>query len=177
MSAVVILAVAAYVAVEWLVAVLIASVIGWGWTIVAGLVLVILGIAIMRRAGMSAGRALRDGTSRGPVPSPAGTGAAVGDASLLFVAGALVAVPGFVTSAIGLVLALVPPLRRLLALTIGARFVRGLQRRGMSMTSTVDASGARVTRIVPGEVVEGEVVVDHPHDDRPGPDRPQLRNP
>ena len=178
MSAVAILVVAGYVAIEILAATLLASWIGWGWVVIIVLALMIVGCAVMRRAGIAAARGLRAGAPVTPLqaggPAP-GAAAAVGDASLLFVAGLLIAIPGLVSSLLG-ILMLIRPVRRLLGGGIVVLFTRRLRRRGLSMTSTYDASGMRVTRIVPGDVVEGEVINDPAHDgdDREPPAPPSL---
>lgn len=171
MSALVILVAVAYVALEWLAAVWLASLIGWGWVLVVFAGFVVLGAAVMRRAGAAAMRSL------GSAPRPGVTGkrpdgAAVGDASLLFLAGALIALPGLVTSAFGLAL-LVRPLRRVLGAGIVVWFTRRFRLRGMSMRTTYDAYGNPITRVVPGDVVQGDVVPDPPTSAHK-PDRPVI---
>lgn len=170
MSPLVILVVVAYVALEWLAAAALASLIGWSWVLVVFIGLVVVGAAVMRRAGAAAMRSL--GTAQGGgVSQVRPSGAAVGDASLLFLAGALIALPGLVTSAFGLLM-LVRPVRRVLGAGIVVWFSRRLRLRGMSMTSTHDANGNVVTRIVPGDVIQGDVVPDAGNPpqqrDRPG---------
>jgi UPF0716 protein FxsA len=155
---------ALYALLEWFAAFWLAGLIGWGAVLVVLAALMVVGIAVMRRAGMSAARSLRAG-------APPGQPAGVGGASMLFLAGALIAVPGLLTSLVGLVLLLVPPLRRLVGAGIVSWVLVRLRRRGLSAVTTYDAHGNRVTRVVPGDVVPGEVVPDN----RPPPtDPPRL---
>ena len=154
MSPLVIVVTVVYVGLEWLAAAWLASAIGWSWVLLAFIALVVVGAAVMRRAGLAAARSL-GGAQDGAGLKQAGT--AVGDASLVFVAGALIALPGLITSAFGLLM-LIRPLRRVLGAGLVVWFARQLRLRGMSMTSSYDASGNRFTRIVPGDVIEGDVV-------------------
>ena len=94
MSAVVLLVLALYALLEVLAATWLAALIGWGWVLVVLAALVVVGSAVMRRAGLAAARSLRTGTQDGRAVPTAGTRSAVGDASLQFLAGALIAVPG-----------------------------------------------------------------------------------
>jgi UPF0716 protein FxsA len=170
-SALILLVLALYALLEITVATALAAVIGWTWVLVLMAALVILGVAVMRTAGMAAARSLRGATGPdGLGAPPAGTGAAVGDASLRFAAGVLIALPGLVTSAFGLLL-LVPPLRRVLGVAVVGWFVARLRRRGVSVVSSYRADGSRFTRVVPGDVVEGEVV---PNTSEEPTDPPQL---
>ena len=154
MSPLAILIAVVYVGLEWLAAAWLASAIGWSWVLIVFIGLVVVGSAVMRRAGLAAARSIGGAQDAAGVKQ---AGAAVGDASLVFVAGALIALPGLITSAFGLLM-LIRPLRRVLGAGLVVWFGRQLRVRGMSMASSYDASGNRVTRIVPGDVVEGEVV-------------------
>ena len=118
MSAWFLLGLGVYLLVEWMVATWLATLIGWGGVLLVVLVLVIIGAAVMRRAGANAFRSLRPQRIGDVTVTPAATqdtvdavGRDVSDASSLFVAGLLIAVPGIVTSVVGLVL-LIPPVRR-----------------------------------------------------------------
>lgn len=116
-----------YVVAEWFVASWLASIIGWPGVLLSVAVLVILGAAVMRRAGFAAARSLRPVQADGVTVMPGQVsteqvGREVGDASLLFVAGAMIAIPGIITSFLGLLL-LIPPLRGLVRRTI-SRSVR-----------------------------------------------------
>lgn len=171
MSALVLLVLAVYALLEIAVASALAAAIGWSWVLVLMAGLAVLGIAVMRTAGMAAAGSLRAAARPdGRGVTAAGTGAAVGDASLRFAAGVLIALPGLVTSAFGLLL-LIPPLRRILGVAVVGWFVARLRRRGLSVVSSYGADGTRFTRVVPGDVVEGEVVRDG---NDPPKDPPQL---
>lgn len=72
-------------------------------------------------------------------------------------AGAFIALPGLVLDLVGLVL-LVPPVQ----VWVSGHLLRGteaaLRKRGVSVVTVTDASGAPRTTVVPGEVIPGEVV-------------------
>lgn len=152
-----------YVVLEVLAAVVLASFVGWVWVFIILLSLFALGSALMRRAGMSAARSLRETTTSQGLPGP-GAGRAVGDASLQFVAGALIALPGLISSGFGLVL-LIPLLRRAVGAGVVLWFAARVRRGGMTMMTGFDTNGRKTSRVVPGDVVEGEVIPN------PGPER------
>lgn len=163
MSAWVILLVVVYPVLEWVVASWLAAQIGWAWVLVLVAVLFLLGVAVMRRAGFAAARSLRPVQVDGTAVMPGVTqdrisqaGREVGDAGGLFLAGLLIAVPGLLTSTVGLLL-LVTPLRRFLGRALG----RSVRRRA-------EAAGVRIDRrtTVQGRVVVEEVVVDEPGEAR-----------
>jgi UPF0716 protein FxsA len=178
---------ALYVVLEWFVASWLASLIGWWGVIVVVLVLVITGVAVMRRAGTAAFRSLRPVQVDGVTVAPGMTqdmaeqvGRDVGDAGTLFVAGLLIAVPGIVTSVVGLVL-LIPPVRRWTRRTVARRVRRRAEAAGLvvdgRMTTTrttvvgdvvredPDFGTDSTDRPVRGEILSGEIVRDD--DDRP----------
>jgi UPF0716 protein FxsA len=142
-------------AVEIFVIVEVAHVIGFGWTLLALVAAAFLGSYVMRRAGASWWRALRgrvalpDGavvTGQGP------DGRAAAHAALLFLAGLLIFLPGFISDAVGLLL-LAPPVRAALQAVTAAWFVR-------RFTSVSGPGGVRIwtrsessDRIVRGDVV------------------------
>lgn len=161
MSAFALLLFALYALLEIAVATAVAALIGWGWTFVLVAVFVVVGAAVMRRAGLAAARSLTEGTQGGRVVPAVGTGAAVGDASMQFVAGVLIAIPGFVTTALGLLM-LIPPVRRLLGVGLVGWVMTRVRRGGMSVVTTYDSQGRRTTRVYQGDVGEGEVVPDEP---------------
>ncbi len=78
-------------------------------------VVCVIGVLVMRWAGFSAAHEIRRAATRGDAP------AALGAKGALFLAGGLLAVPGFVSDVVGLAL-LVPPVRR----GLFARFTRGV---------------------------------------------------
>jgi UPF0716 protein FxsA len=167
----VILGLVLYVAVEWVVASWLATLIGWLGVLVVLLVLVLVGVGVMRRAGFAAMRSLRPVSYEGSTVLPGATsdtltqvGRDVGDAGALFVAGFLIALPGIVTSVVGLVL-LVPPVRR----WARVRVTRSLRRRAeaagvlfdaRATTTTVQGDVVREDVRPVGEIISGEIVRD-----------------
>jgi UPF0716 protein FxsA len=181
-SPLVILAVVGYVVLEWFTASWLASLIGWPGVFLTVAILVIIGAAVMRRAGFAAARSLRPVTVDGVAVQQAPTqervgevGREVGDAGSLFVAGLLIAIPGLVTSAVGLLL-LVPPLRRAVTRGVSRSLRRRAERSGLIVTTTTTVTGAVVRedepRPVRGEIVSGEVLEGRIVDDEPGPSTP-----
>ena len=182
MSPLIILGVVAYVVLEWFVASWLASIIGWPGVFLTVAVLVIVGVAVMRRAGFAAARSLRPVTVDGVNVQQAVTqervgqvGREVGDAGSLFVAGLLIAVPGLVTSVVGLLL-LGRPLRRAVARVVSRSLRRRAERSGLIVTTAATATtvtGAVVredeVRPVRGEIVSGEVLEGTIVDDENGP--------
>lgn len=175
-----ILALALYAAVEWVAAAWLATAIGWGGVLLVMLVLVIVGAAVMRRAGFAATRSLRPVRYEGSTVLPGATpdtisqvGRDVSDAGALFVAGFLIALPGLVTSAIGLLL-LVAPLRRV-ARSWSARSLRrraeaaGVVFEARTTTATVQGDVVREDTPPPprGEIISGEIVREEPPQDEP----------
>jgi UPF0716 protein FxsA len=167
-----------YLAVEWVVASWLATFLGWGGVLLAVLVLILVGAAVMRRAGANAFRSLRPQRIGDVTVAPAPTQETVeavsrdvSDAGSLFIAGLLIAIPGIVTSVVGLVL-LIPPVRRWAASTSGRVLRRRAERAGLVMDSritTVQGDVVRDTwppqpqdRPVRGEIISGEIVRDDP---------------
>jgi len=74
-------------------------------------------------------------------------------------AGAVIALPGLVLDLVGLAL-LVPSVRTWLQGTVLRGTESALRRRGVSVVTVTDASGAARTTVVPGDVITGEVVTD-----------------
>lgn len=140
-----------YVVVEFAVAVAVAALIGWFAVIILVIAGLAFGLVIMSNAGTQAASALRSAQQSGDLPE--GT---VGDSALLFAAGLLIAIPGFLTDLIGLLL-MIPPLRRLVRRWAAGVITRRLQARGLSVLTT-NVDGTTVTRVVPGDVVAGEVI-------------------
>ena len=125
----------AYPIVEVAIAVLVAQVIGWWWLLVVVIACIVLGLGLVRYAlgatGRSFGVAIAalqgpgeqglvaiEGPDRASVPPPAQT-------LLIVPAGLLIAVPGLLTTAVGLVLWM-PPVRA----RIAARIERAARRLG-----------------------------------------------
>jgi UPF0716 protein FxsA len=147
------------------------SAIGAGWSILLLAATTVLGLVLLRREGIRGWRAFRAAAQTGRPP-----GAQVTDSLVGLLGALLLAMPGLITSTVGLLL-LLPPLRGL------AR--RGVQRsaeRQVSSAVAGDLFGPRRVRvrrgapddgvapppaparaagpaqIVEGEVVEGEIV-------------------
>lgn len=74
-------------------------------------------------------------------------------------AGAVIALPGLVLDLVGLAL-LVPGVRTWLQRSVLRGTETALRRRGVSVVTVTDASGAARTTVVPGDVIAGEVVID-----------------
>ncbi len=157
-----------YVVAEWFVAAWLAGLIGWGGVLLAVAVLVIVGSAVMRRAGFAAARSLRPVQSDGVtvIPgqvSPEQVGREVGDAGLVFLAGAMIAIPGIITSTLGLLL-LIPPLRTFVRRTVSRSFRRRATAAGIVFEQTTTINGTVVRedepRPVRGEILQGEIVRD-----------------
>lgn len=131
----------AYPFAEFVTASWVASQVGWMWVFVFLGAFFLLGTFFMRLAGASAFRALSDvsrgnagfemtgvdGQGQTVMASAAEREAAarqagkdLGSSMFLFLAGILVAIPGFITSVVGLVLAL-PPVRSRLARSVRRR--------------------------------------------------------
>jgi UPF0716 protein FxsA len=148
-------------AVEIFVIVEVARWIGVGWTLLALVAGAAVGSYVMRLAGAAGWRALRGQVAVDPgaatgspetvvIGRPDPTAAA--DAALLFLAGLLLFLPGFISDAVGLVL-LVPLVRRLVRGATGAWLVR-------RFTAVEGPGGTRVWvrngRVVPGQVVRDD---------------------
>jgi len=150
--------VTAWVVVEVYLAILVASHIGWGYTLIVLFALSVLGLLVLR---MSFGKARRIAGWTTTATAPVKTGAAAADATVVAVAGLLLLVPGFATAAAGLVL-LIPPIRTVVIALTGGYLGRRVMRN--------ETSGTIVTRFriwSGGEVVTGKVI--HPDDQPPGP--------
>lgn len=156
-----------YVIVELVIAIAVASVIGWFAVIILIIAAFAVGLVVMKNAGMASVRAMQTASRSGQTPD-----GEVGDSALLFVAGLLIAVPGFLTDVLGGLLT-IPPLRRAVRRWSSGFITRRLSARGLSVvTTTVD--GNRVTRVVPGDVVAGDVIR-RTDDDPNGQSDPQPR--
>jgi UPF0716 protein FxsA len=172
-----ILVAALYVGLEWVAASALASLIGWLWVALVEVALLAIGIVVMRRAGLNAFRSLRATTVDGVTVVPAASDETMqkvakdaSDAGSLFVAGLLIAVPGLVTSAVGLLM-LIPPVRRALAGAASRFLRRRAERAGLTFRSASTVGGVTVVsgdvvrddappRPVRGEIISGEIVRD-----------------
>lgn len=164
-----------YPVTEWFAASWLAAYVGWGGVLLVVAALFLVGLAVMRRAGFAAARSLRpvqvDGATVLPGVTPdalSRAGRDVGDAGTLFVAGVLIAVPGLVTSAVGLLL-LLPPVRSLVRRRVSRSVRRRASVSGFTVeTTTTTVQGTVVRDDGPRErpqIIEGEIVrEDHPDD-------------
>lgn len=134
-----------------------------GWTFVALLADLVLGIAVLSGRGLAIAREAVQAVSGGVSP----TGAIV-DGALVVAAGLLLITPGFASDAVALVL-LVPPLRGLLARRLIARGRASLEARGVIIDASVGAGGVGPDGVID---VDGTEVRVEP---RP-PARPRLPN-
>ncbi|MGH1563144.1 FxsA family protein [Mumia sp. DW29H23] len=139
---------------EIAVAVAVSQLVGVGPTLLALLALSVIGVLVLRDAGRRGWQAMRQATRDGVVP-PQGGGRA-----LTVVSGLLLAVPGFLTAAAGLLLFL-PPVRSL----VRRRTRRWVDRQGTWMVvdrfgRPVQGAGSSASGPASGSVVQGEVVDD-----------------
>jgi len=91
------------------------GVIGVGWTMASVVATAVVGAALVRAQGLSTYSRIHQMMARGETPA-----IEVMEGLVLFLAGALLLTPGFFTDALGF-LALVPPLRRRVILSILSR--------------------------------------------------------
>ena len=155
-----IIGVVAYIAVEWFAASLLAHWIGWGGVALVMMVLFIIGVAVCRRAGFSALRASGPVTVDGvrvstPTVSDTSTALkAVGDAGLRFISGLAIAIPGLISSSIGLLM-LIAPIRRGVGLVSMRQFRRRAQAAGIVVDDRLRPTTFR-DGSVPGSVYRPE---------------------
>jgi len=152
-------------AVEIYLMVRVGQAIGFGWVLLLLIAAAVLGSAVMRRAGASWWSALRANGTGSQLPD----GRAAADAAMLFAAGLLIFLPGFVSDVVGLVL-LLPPARRLIQTAAVAWFVR----RFSAVTGPGGFTVWQRTTSDP-QVIQGEVI----REDRPdgGDGEPPRRLP
>ncbi|MFA7265986.1 MAG: FxsA family protein [Candidatus Nanopelagicales bacterium] len=141
----------AYVVVELLVAIWIASLVGWLMVIGLTIAGFVLGILVFSSAGTQAATAMREASATGQAPE-----GGVASSATRFVAGILIMVPGFVTDIVGLLL-LIPPIGKLARRLGVLGFTRWARKQNMSVVTT-NIDGTTVTRVVPGDVVVGDVI-------------------
>ncbi|KKC04793.1 FxsA family protein [Mycobacterium nebraskense] len=143
-----------YAVVELAAIIALVSTIGWGWTLLAlvgtflvgwGLLVPVMGSHLVRQVGQ-----LRSGLAEPRT--------AVRDGTLVTLAGALVLVPGLVTTALGLLL-LVRPVRSAVGPGLAAIAMRGLRRRMPLLTdTTLFGVGVRDGGAAGDDYIDGEVV-------------------
>ena len=116
--------------------------IGAGWALLALLAASVAGLALLRREGIRGWRAFRAAADTGQPPGRQVSNSLVGLLGAL-----LLAVPGFITAAVGLLL-LLPPLRGL-----AVRGARRLAERQISSAVAGDLFGPRRVRVRRGDPV------------------------
>ncbi|GAA0807241.1 FxsA family protein [Spirilliplanes yamanashiensis] len=121
----------------------VAQAVGAGWAVLAGAVLSLLGVVLLRREGMRAWRRFRAAADSGRPP-----GAQVSDGVIGLGGALLLAVPGFVTALAGLLL-LLPPLRAL-----ARHRVQALAERRMTTVAAGTVFGPRKVRVRRGDPVD-----------------------
>lgn len=141
-----------YLLIELLTFIALGWAIGFGWALLVVVGLFILGIAAAIWQMRSLATRVAQRTDR--------PGALTGDAALSSVGAVLVALPGIVSSILGLLL-LLPPTRTLIRRTISVRAQQALQNFGGSSFITVSGFGAPQSKDVPGW---GQVI-DHRDDE------------
>jgi UPF0716 protein FxsA len=163
-------------AAEITVFVLVAHAVGAGWAVLIMAGCCLGGLVLLRREGIRGWRRFRAAADAGRPPGPQVTDGLVGLLGAL-----LLAVPGFVTAVLG-VLLLVPPLRG-----VARRAVERSMGRRVSTAAAGEMFGPRQVRVhrgaplpdqdsapadaaagpgFDGEIVEGEVVDAHPRPER-----------
>jgi UPF0716 protein FxsA len=141
--------------------------VGYPLAVLVVLLVSLLGLVLVRREGLRAWRGFRQATESGAPPGPQVTDGLVGLAGAM-----LLATPGLITGAAGLLL-LTPPVR-----AVARRGMRRRVERRMSSAEAGQAFGPRRVQVWQGQpepadgevvegVVEGEVI--NPTQRRPGP--------
>ncbi|HVX43617.1 MAG TPA: FxsA family protein [Mycobacteriales bacterium] len=137
------------IALELWVMVLVASVIGVGFTVLAVIAISCIGAWLMRREGARTLRVLQQSLQLRRSPSRQ-----IGDGALIVLGGVLMVIPGFVSGAFGL-LFLLPPTRAVLRWSAGAVLGRQVARRiGRPDVITVPSDRADRPH---GKVIDGEI--------------------
>jgi UPF0716 protein FxsA len=150
---------------EIVVFVLVSRSVGVGWAVLLVLAASVAGVLLLRREGMRAWRRFQASARAGQPPGEQVTDGLVG-----LTAGLLLAVPGLLSGAVGVLLVL-PPVRRL-----ARRWVRVSAERRVSAAVAGDLFGPRRVRVRrgepqpsapptvagPGEAIEGEIVEPRP---------------
>jgi UPF0716 protein FxsA len=116
--------------------------VGAGWAVLAALLTSTVGLILLRREGTRAWRRFRTVAEQGQPP-----GEQVSDGVVGLVGALLLAVPGFVTALVGLLL-IVPPLR-----SVGRRRVQALTEQRLTTAAAGDLFGPRRVRVHRGDPV------------------------
>lgn len=151
---------AAYFIVEVLAFILLGVTLGWGWALLTVLGLFLAGLAISTWQM----KALAERVSR----QQDRPGQLTADAAISMVGAVLVALPGVVSSIIG-ILFLLPPTRAMIRTLLGSAARRTLERFGGATFTTVSRYGAPGSQSIPGW---GQVI-DHRGDEFGNPREPR----
>ena len=95
----------------------VAQVLGWGWTLLLLIAGIPIGFLVMRQAGAATFASIRQAGRSGTLPD-----GEAGSHSLTFIAGLLIAIPGFCTDLIGLAI-LLPPVKERIRRRVASRIV------------------------------------------------------
>lgn len=126
----------------------VASIIGWGWALLGILAGIPIGLALMRNAGASATSLMQANAEGDPIRARRIASSMSGQ----FVAGALIAIPGYVTDVMGIAI-LIPGVRN----ALGRRVMRLLG--GNSWLARMPGAGP---------IVQGTVIVEDLRYQTPG---------
>jgi len=122
--------------------------IGLGWTILALLLLTLLGTWLMRREGARTWKALREASATGSMPSRE-----IADGALVLIGGAFLLLPGFVSDVIGLFFVL--PFTRVFARRLLEAFIASRVLVRMPFPSGPDGQASPGTQgTIRGEVID-----------------------
>lgn len=151
------IALLATLVIEWAAIIAVGRLIGLWPTILLLFVSSLIGAWLVRREGRRTWRTLSGALRSGQMPSRE-----IADAVLVFVGGALLTVPGFVTDIIGFIFVL-PFTRPIARIGLEVVVARRLLAAGMPGTPGPAQSGpaqVRRTNDRSGEVIEGEIIDD-----------------
>ncbi|MFZ1179228.1 MAG: FxsA family protein [Mycobacterium sp.] len=148
-----------YAVVELAVIFALVSTVGWGWTLLVLLATFLLGWGFL--APMAGSHLVHQiGQLRSGLTEPR---RAVNDGALVSLAAVLVLIPGLVSTALGLLLLLVPPIRSVAGPGLTAIAVRGLQRRMplISYATAYRTESSRGDSDDARDYIDGEVIDVH----------------
>lgn len=129
----------------------------FSWLAAIGLLIAffVLGILVMSSAGISAVSTIKD-LRGGEVPAQSAP--KIGNATVTFLAGLVIALPGYLSSLIGLI-ALIPFVRTSTKTAL-AKYARYRAHRSGLTVVTVAYDGFKRSRFYQGDVVSGEIIVE-----------------
>ena len=134
----------------------VASVIGWGWALLGILAGIPIGFALIRNAGSSAAALFQTASASHPQADQERLNAMASSMTGQFVAGLLIAIPGYLTDLAGVVL-LIPAVRKAIGRLLRNRYAPWVARMPGS-----------------GPIIQGVVIEDLRYDNRPDIDPPAI---